>query len=108
MSVSGAEPERAAEIARWAMGRGLKALKVKVGIEPEGDLARVKAVRAAIGPSVRLGVDANGGWSPRVAMKQFAVWRLSATSTSPSSRSLPWISSGSWTSVAMPRPCDGG
>jgi L-alanine-DL-glutamate epimerase-like enolase superfamily enzyme len=69
MSVSGAEPERAAEIARWAMGRGLKALKVKVGIEPEGDLARVKAVRAAIGPSVRMGVDANGGWSARVAIE---------------------------------------
>jgi muconate cycloisomerase len=69
MSVSGAEPKRAAEIACWAMERGLKALKVKVGIEPEGDLARVKAVRAAIGPSVRMGVDANGGWSPRVAIE---------------------------------------
>jgi len=69
MSVSGAEPERAAELARWAMGRGLKALKVKVGIEPQADIARVKAVRAAIGPSVRLGIDANGGWSPRVAIE---------------------------------------
>ena len=48
--------------------QGLKALKVKVGIEPEGDLARVRAVREAIGPSVRLGVDANGGWSVRVAI----------------------------------------
>lgn len=69
MSVSGAEPERAAEIARWAMGRGLKALKVKVGIEPEADIVRVKAVRAEIGPSVRLGIDANGGWSTRVAIQ---------------------------------------
>ena len=43
MSVSGAEPERAAEIARWAMSKGLTALKVKVGIEPEGDMARVKS-----------------------------------------------------------------
>ena len=68
MSVSGAEPARAAEIARWALAQGLKALKVKVGIEPEGDLARVKAVRGAIGPATRLGVDANGGWSPRVAI----------------------------------------
>ena len=69
MSVSGAEPERAAELARWAMGRGFKALKVKVGIEPQADIARVKAVRAAIGPSVRMGIDANGGWSPRVAIE---------------------------------------
>ena len=64
MSVSGVAPKRAAEIAAWAMGRGLKALKVKVGMEPEADIERVKAVRAEIGPSVRLGIDANGGWSP--------------------------------------------
>ena len=69
MSVSGSEPGRAAELAEWALGQGLKALKVKVGIEPEGDIARVKAVRAAIGPDVRLGVDANGGWSTRVAIQ---------------------------------------
>jgi muconate cycloisomerase len=68
MSVSGAEPRRAAQLAEWAMGKGLKALKVKVGIEPEADVARVKAVREAIGPNVRLGIDANGGWTPRVAI----------------------------------------
>jgi muconate cycloisomerase len=68
MSVSGAEPARAAELANWAMAQGLRALKVKVGIEPEADVARVKAVREAIGPQVRLGIDANGGWAPRVAI----------------------------------------
>lgn len=69
MSVSGAEPKRAAELAEWAMSKGLTALKVKVGIEPEGDIHRVRAVREAIGPDVRLGVDANGGWAPRVAIQ---------------------------------------
>ena len=69
MSVSGAAPERAAEIARWAMAKGLKALKVKVGIEPGADIERVKAVRAAIGPGIRMGVDANGGWSVRAAIR---------------------------------------
>jgi L-alanine-DL-glutamate epimerase-like enolase superfamily enzyme len=69
MSVSGAAPERAAELARWAKAKGLKALKVKVGIEPEGDVARVRAVRDAVGPDFRVGVDANGGWSPRVAIQ---------------------------------------
>jgi muconate cycloisomerase len=68
MSVSGAAPDRAAELARWAVSKGLTALKVKVGIDPEGDVERVKAVRQAIGPHIRLGVDANGGWSPRVAI----------------------------------------
>jgi muconate cycloisomerase len=69
MSISGASPERATELARWAVSQGLKTAKVKVGIEPEGDLARVRAVRSAVGPAFRLGVDANGGWSPRVAIQ---------------------------------------
>lgn len=68
-SVSGREPAKAAEIAAWAVGIGFKAMKVKVGIDPEADIARVRAVREAIGPDVRLGVDANGGWSPRVAIQ---------------------------------------
>jgi muconate cycloisomerase len=68
MSISGAEPARAAELARWAMEQGLRALKVKVGMDPEGDIARVRAVRQAIGPGVPLGIDANGGWTPRVAI----------------------------------------
>ncbi len=68
-SISGQAPERAAEIAAWAVAQGFRTMKVKVGIEPEADVARVRAVRAAIGPEVRLGVDANGGWSPRVAIQ---------------------------------------
>ena len=76
MSVSGVGPDRAAEIASWAMAKGLTALKVKVGMEPESDIERVKAVRAAIGPNVRLGIDANGGWSARVAIQ--TIRRLSA------------------------------
>ncbi|MGB7157846.1 MAG: mandelate racemase/muconate lactonizing enzyme family protein [Tepidisphaeraceae bacterium] len=61
-SVSGVEPARAAEIARWAVDQGFAKMKVKVGIESDGDVARVRAVRDAIGPDVKLGVDANGGW----------------------------------------------
>ncbi|HMQ32490.1 MAG TPA: enolase C-terminal domain-like protein [Chloroflexaceae bacterium] len=68
-SVSGVEPERAAAIAAWAVEQGFTAMKVKVGTGPEQDVARVRAVREAVGPRVRLGVDANGGWSPRVAVQ---------------------------------------
>lgn len=68
-SVSGVEPAKAAEIAKWAVAQGFRAMKVKVGIDPDGDVARVKAVRKAIGPEIKLGVDANGGWSPEVAVK---------------------------------------
>lgn len=68
-SVSGREPDRAAAIAAWAVEQGFRTMKVKVGVAPEGDVARVRAVRAAVGPDVRLGVDANGGWSARTAIQ---------------------------------------
>ncbi len=68
-SVSGLEPTAAASIAGWAVEQGFRVMKVKVGMDPEGDVARVRAVRQAIGPDVKLGVDANGGWSPRVAIQ---------------------------------------
>lgn len=68
-SVTGQAPAAAARVAAWAVEQGFRAMKVKVGIDPEEDVARVRAVREAIGPGVRLGVDANGGWSPRVAIR---------------------------------------
>ena len=68
-SVSGVEPGKAADIARWALSKGFKAMKVKVGIDPNGDVARVRAVREAIGPQIKLGVDANGGWTPEDAVR---------------------------------------
>ncbi|HMN29173.1 MAG TPA: enolase C-terminal domain-like protein, partial [Caldilineaceae bacterium] len=75
-SVSGLEPDEAAAVAAWAVAQGFRTMKVKVGIDPDGDVARVAAVREAIGPAVRLGVDANGGWSPRVAIQ--TIRRLTA------------------------------
>jgi L-alanine-DL-glutamate epimerase-like enolase superfamily enzyme len=68
-SVTGVEPTKAAEIAAWAVEQGFRKMKVKVGTGPEYDVARVKAVREAVGSEVKLGVDANGGWSSRVAIQ---------------------------------------
>ena len=48
-SVSGVEPAKAAEIAAWAVAQGFSKMKVKVGIDPDGDVARVRAVREAVG-----------------------------------------------------------
>jgi L-alanine-DL-glutamate epimerase-like enolase superfamily enzyme len=75
-SITGLAPAQAAEVAAWAVAQGFRTMKVKVGIDPEEDVARVAAVREAIGPTVRLGVDANGGWSPRVAIQ--TIRRLTA------------------------------
>jgi muconate cycloisomerase len=71
-SISGVDPNRAADIAWRALAQGFTAMKVKVGIEPDSDVARVMAVREAIGPKFKLGVDANGGWSPEIAVKTIA------------------------------------
>jgi muconate cycloisomerase len=68
-SLSGGAPEQVAEIAQWAVAQGFQTLKVKVGTESEADVARVRAVREAVGPALRLGVDANGGWSVQEAIQ---------------------------------------
>jgi muconate cycloisomerase len=68
-SISGVEPAQAAAIATQAKERGFKAMKVKVGIEPSGDIERVQQVRSAVGNGIKLGVDANGGWTPADASR---------------------------------------
>jgi len=79
-SVSGLPPAEAAAIAAWAVEQGFRAMKVKVGIDPDEDVARVRAVRQAVGPGIRLGVDANGGWAPWVAvatirrLSEYDIW----------------------------------
>ncbi len=51
---------------------GFTAVKMKVGrLSPEQDAERVKAVREAIGPSIRLMVDANNAWSDLPTALQF-------------------------------------
>jgi o-succinylbenzoate synthase len=48
-----------------AVDVGFRTLKLKVGGGPvSGDLERVAAVRAAVGPGPRIRADANGAWSP--------------------------------------------
>jgi muconate cycloisomerase len=42
-------------------------LKVKVGLDLAGDLARVRAVREEAGPTVKLTIDANCGWNATTA-----------------------------------------
>ena len=79
-SISGLEPKRAAEIASWAVEQGFRAMKVKVGIDDKQDIERVREVRKVAGPGVRLGVDANGAWSPARAigmirrLREFDLW----------------------------------
>ena len=51
-----------AEAAKYA-GLGYRTIKVKVGLDPDEDCARLAAIRAAVGPGVAIRIDANQGWS---------------------------------------------
>lgn len=52
-----------------AVEQGFGILKIKVGKEGLKDIDRIKAIRQAVGPDIRLRIDANQGWSPKEAVK---------------------------------------
>ncbi|MDH3212622.1 MAG: o-succinylbenzoate synthase, partial [Myxococcales bacterium] len=55
--------------ARLAVAAGFGTLKLKVGLDPEADLARLAAARRACNPATRIRVDANGAWSEEEAKR---------------------------------------
>lgn len=55
--------------ARQSVADGFATLKMKVGTDAATDVARVRAVREAVGPDVTIRLDANQGWSPRDAVE---------------------------------------
>ncbi len=56
-------PDVMAEKAREIARRGFKNIKVKLGETPENDIARMRAVREAVGSGVALRTDANQAWN---------------------------------------------
>ncbi len=48
---------------------GFNVLKIKVGTDPSADVCAVTAVREAVGPLVRIRLDANQGWTERRAIQ---------------------------------------
>jgi L-Ala-D/L-Glu epimerase len=65
-----ADAAQAAALATRVVAEGCRTVKAKVGRDPlEVDLERVAAVRDAVGPDVRVTVDANGGWSVAEAIR---------------------------------------
>ncbi|HXQ76103.1 MAG TPA: enolase C-terminal domain-like protein [Acidimicrobiales bacterium] len=60
--------DEAATAALDAVRQGIGCLKIKVGTDD--DLARVSAVRNAVGPGVKIRVDANGAWDLDTARRR--------------------------------------
>ncbi|MEW6708334.1 MAG: dipeptide epimerase [Candidatus Riflebacteria bacterium] len=69
LTISVNSPEEMAADTEAAINRGFRILKVKVGLDPELDIRRIRAVREAAGPQAVIRVDANQGWSVRDAVR---------------------------------------
>ena len=62
-SVSQDHPDKMVARARKYVAEGYRRIQVKVGLDPDEDIDRIRAVRAAVGGDIVLFADANGGWS---------------------------------------------
>ena len=69
ITISVNDPETMAKDALTAVARGYDCLKMKVGINPEQDVARLSAVRKAVGKDVVIRIDANQAWQPKQAVR---------------------------------------
>lgn len=62
MTIGIGAPEQMAAEAVRLRNEGFHAIKVKLGTTMREDVARIEAIREAIGPAVPLRIDANQGW----------------------------------------------
>ncbi|HIW62710.1 MAG TPA: dipeptide epimerase [Candidatus Stackebrandtia excrementipullorum] len=69
VTLAAGDAEQLARSAADRVAEGFTALKVKVGVDPAGDLARLTAIRQAVGPNVPIRVDANQGWTPKESVR---------------------------------------
>ncbi|GAA2861434.1 mandelate racemase [Actinoplanes cyaneus] len=58
----GYSDEKLARLAREAVADGFTQIKLKVGASLDDDVRRLRVARAAVGPDVRIAVDANQRW----------------------------------------------
>lgn len=62
-----AEPASMQDFVRQRTAAGIRAFQLKVGNEPDTDIARIEAVLEVADDDVIVIADANGGWSPDAA-----------------------------------------
>ncbi len=61
------EPELMAAKAVEFKNNGVRIIKIKLGKDGKTDLTRVQKIRAAVGDSIKLRIDANQGWDFEIA-----------------------------------------
>ncbi|MBR3972622.1 MAG: dipeptide epimerase [Oscillospiraceae bacterium] len=69
LTISVNDPDVMVRDALEALDRGYDCLKMKVGVSPELDVARLSAVRNAVGDDITIRIDANQAWTPKQAVK---------------------------------------
>jgi L-alanine-DL-glutamate epimerase-like enolase superfamily enzyme len=62
-------PEKMAEEASFRKSEGYSTVVIKIGHDPEGDVERLRLVREAVGPAVKIRLDANEGYRPDQAIR---------------------------------------
>jgi L-alanine-DL-glutamate epimerase-like enolase superfamily enzyme len=62
-------PEKMAEEASLRKSEGYSTVVVKIGHDPAGDVERLRLVREAVGPAVKIRLDANEGYRPDEAIR---------------------------------------
>ena len=60
-------------LAKQAVADGFEQIKLKVGGDPDDDARRLELARAAVGPGIRIAVDANQRWDVPDALQRLAV-----------------------------------
>ncbi|MGW4895732.1 enolase C-terminal domain-like protein [Kitasatospora sp. NPDC004240] len=58
----GYDDDKLVRLCEEAVAAGFTQIKLKVGLDPEQDLRRLRLARRAVGPHVRIAIDANQAW----------------------------------------------
>ncbi len=69
MTISLDTPEIMAEDAQNAVQRGFKALKIKLGNDPQLDIRRMKSINDVVSGNAKIRLDANQGWTRKEAVR---------------------------------------
>jgi L-fuconate dehydratase len=65
----GYDDEKLARLAKEAVAAGFHQIKLKVGADLDDDLRRMRLAREAVGPDIRIAVDANQRWDVAEAVR---------------------------------------
>lgn len=69
MTVGIGSVQEMAQTARDYVDEGFRIVKVKAGLDPDEDIAALRAIRKAVGDNIRIRVDANQGWNVNTAIR---------------------------------------